>query len=257
MLVTTEQFRSIYTKVVDYISSSEETRNLSISLGLATNSSRVCGGDAKVVCMEPLTGMDLHPCKNAFQGLACLGSRKSDKYQGSVYVGSMSVAADGSCWEWIKHTANTVQSDKGEESCCDTNDSTASTVASCPVSSMSQRIQLWMECSIIVPSTSCIGITVQNCVLFSPQPVICVPKKQAESSVEAVKGRCPNHTWKSLLFESKGLEWFRNALGGQEETKRLFSQAYTNIQKISKPRSAAICFLSLLNVQCSTWMPRG
>jgi len=222
--------------VVSFISQDRDYKSLAVCLGLKPAQAN----SSTQECMEPLAGMDLHPRKNAFQGLACLGSRKSELYQGSVYVGSMLVSSDGSSWEWIKEEST-------EQPCCctqprdDTNDSVASTVVSYPMSttSMNQRLNIWVECSIILPSASCVGLTIQNTPdMFNFPCEKAAAAKQPSSTHSNSKTLDNNlkHLWGKLLFESKGLEWFRQALGGNDETRRLFAQAYTNIQKISKPR---------------------
>lgn len=50
---------------------------------------------------------------------------------------------------------------------------------------------------------------------------------------------CSDTLWKRLLFESKGLQWLRSALGGDEAVRRMFCNAYLNIQSISKPAEVA------------------
>ena len=47
------------------------------------------------------------------------------------------------------------------------------------------------------------------------------------------------HLWKRLLFGDGGLKWFVDALGGEEAAKRMFANAYLNIQSISKPLEVA------------------
>lgn len=47
------------------------------------------------------------------------------------------------------------------------------------------------------------------------------------------------HLWTRLLFGEGGLKWFVDALGGEEATKRMFANAYLNIQSISKPVEVA------------------
>lgn len=69
-------------------------------------------------------------------------------------------------------------------------------------------------------------------------------KKDATSSSSSAAITTDNeHLWKRLLFgdvgSSSSLKWFTDALGGQEVARKMFANAYLNIQSISKPTEVA------------------
>lgn len=170
----------------------------------------------------------------------------------------------------------------------DTNDSTASTVAFLgdsdedgdgELTRFNNFVQQWMECSVLMPSSSCLGLATPAAwtVSASADPLaeegdpsaplaaalrrmkllddtvaqVVSPSKTAAAAVRrphpssllsltaAAGGNGSNQQqqllWKRLLFEGRGLQWFRDAMGGTEAVQRMFANAYLNIQSISKP----------------------
>lgn len=202
--------------------------------------------------------MDLHPSQNAFQGLACLGSRKKESFPASLFLGRMKVNADGSCWEWEQDHQNQ-GNNKLEilEASTDSMHSAASTRdnpkdRNSMLLPLKARINIWLEASVIMPSPICVGAHVkvssllQSCPqdrktasgskrALSTSPMSLEMKQPIQNNQESKK----QQLWRELLFDSLGLKWFRDALGGKDETKKLFSQAYTNIQNISKPKEVS------------------
>lgn len=73
------------------------------------------------------------------------------------------------------------------------------------------------------------------------QPLLLLQGDHAESALPGGGSSCKNEgaLWRRLLFESSGLAWFRDALGGLQRTRDLFANAYLNIQSISKPQEVA------------------
>lgn len=256
ILVTTAQFKAIYEHIAEHIASNACMMQLASCLKLVPS----CSGTSEMEVTKNLLqknhwwsgllGLDLHPRQNAFQGLACLRSRKNDSAAASKFLGNMHVQGDGSVWTW-RSSSNCV-----EEEVCGVEDSilsNASTVTdgisggACNELSMSfrQRVQMWMEASVVMPSATCMNVKVFLCPskpLFKPhsnqkkRSITLVPGSVSPDAPVLVKKQ---DLWKELLFESNGLKWFRDALGGRDHAKQLFAQAYTNIQNISKPREVS------------------
>jgi hypothetical protein len=66
---------------------------------LCSNSS---GGGTGMAREAALMGMDLHPRQNAYQGLACIGSKKKAEDIGNRLVGMMQVRGNSSSsWRWV------------------------------------------------------------------------------------------------------------------------------------------------------------
>lgn len=221
------------------------------------------------------------------QGLACLGSKKSEEAPRSRYVGAMEVDFETCEWRWCS-------SGEGADSrACggrgdDTNDSIASTVAFSGDSHedggddlvrFNNFVQQWMECSVLMPSSQCLGLATPAAWTVWASGESSSPEEEEEPSAPflaaalrriqllddavtrvvspsktAVAVRSRPHLplaaaqagqninnqqqqllWKKLLFEGRGLQWFRDAMGGTEAVQRMFANAYLNIQSISKP----------------------
>lgn len=79
-------------------------------------------------CTAALVGMDMHPRRNAEQGLACLGSRKTGVAQGNRLLGMMHVDTAGAC-SWV------------QDYCAKTH-----------------RLLIATECSILAPGPRCIAL---------------------------------------------------------------------------------------------------
>lgn len=134
-LITLAQFRCLYELIVQSISSSHSNAHLAYFLDLISiqeyeqrspscnrDGAFACGEEAKrcddikvsaldgMLCKNSggtgmareaaLMGMDLHPRQNAYQGLACIGSKKKAGDIGNRLVGMMQVKEDSS-WQWV------------------------------------------------------------------------------------------------------------------------------------------------------------
>lgn len=263
LLLTTEQFKAVYEHLAQHISGSADMKMLSSYLLKSSQSEPDLAAqilkDGEWWC--GLLGMDLHPRQNAFQGLACLGSRKQDGFPPSAYIGDMRVAKDGSSWEWgLKKPCNFSASDLS----CRSSSSMQSAASTLPAGQemttvpfkqlpLKERIQIWLACSVIMPSPACIGASVKcdaggiQSSFFSNSKTSGNNKKRSVALSEnddvgegegSGTGK-KKQLWKDLLFESAGLKWFRDSFGGKDEVKKLFGQAYTNIQNISKPKEVS------------------
>lgn len=139
-------------------------------------------------------------------------------------------------------------------------------------------MQLWMEASVVMPSGSCVGFDMQEAALrvVCPNAHAAVPfplsgtllalreldartselcgcsvganRRPPRSGLSATSAasvanctatNADGELWKKLVYHSSGLQWFRDVLGGEEAVRRLFQNAYLNIQSISKPSELA------------------
>lgn len=262
ILVTTEQFRAIYQHVVQHIQTNPEMQLLS-SVLLNSTGDEDAPKKANMLLdndkwWSGLLGMDLHPQKNAYQGLACTGSRKNLDAKASSILGTMLVSGDGSSWEWISspQQVEKPQQDATDESMC----SKASTVSSCSHAPLVEKAGLphkilsWMEASVIMPSPSCIPVKIScSPPVSNTAGVQDAKKRKIPLSVERNLNPEQGTRWRTLVFESMGLQWFREALGGKEETRRMFAQVYTNIQNISKPKEVSEAANNKKNAGCPPW----
>lgn len=145
-----------------------------------------------------------------------------------------------------------------------------------PLQRFHSLLKEWLECSIIMPSSRCCGLKLPAGLSVphlaskeegSPPSAFALEgqllaAKHLDAAVSgtaaaasAAHGRMAmtlllpargaraaapsgsaEELCRRLLFSSSGLEWFREALGGMEETKAMFANAYFNIQSISKPQ---------------------
>ena len=166
----------------------------------------------------------------------------------------MDVKKDGSSWDWLS---------LGDACCFEMKAyhqeasmlSEASTMEApfCPKkqqlwkpSSWSQKVQMWLDASVIMPSPSCMCVEVSAAAAASSAEKISFAKhsisnnkKRPFLSQEEVPSTQKQPLWRQLLFDSAGLQWFREALGGTQETRRLFANVYTNIKSISKPKEVS------------------
>lgn len=239
-------------------------------------------------------------CKTIWtsQGLACLGSKKSEDALRSRYVGAMEVDMDSCEWRWCSSSGGNMQDGGGD----DTNDSIASTVAGEETSfgacqkdgdavlqKFHQLAMQWMECSILMPSSSCCSLRLPDgwlqlddaaaaagaaaasltCPLAPTlhrmklldeavsRTILPAAAKKASSFASRRQPLLPTSSdtqlWKRLLFESKGLQWLRSALGGDDAVQKMFANAYLNIQSISKPAEVAEAASKKGGSLCAPW----
>jgi hypothetical protein len=255
--LTTVQFKAVYDKIVQYMNECEEMKLLNSKS--ESRCSEILQGD---YWWSGLMGVDLHPKQNSFQGLACLKSRKTEGVKPSTLIGKMLVNKDGGSWEWVKNVNSSLPvSDILPDCDGDSRDSAASTVIGREEESLhdlKNRMVDWVQCSIIMPSPNCVGAKVnlhQSTTGPLKNSLTNLQRLENKRSFSETDNQASDqrNLWKSLVFDSTGLSWFRDALGGREETKKLFSAAYTNIQNISKPREVSEAANSGRKGACPPW----
>lgn len=278
MLLTIDQFRAVYQQVSTHILKCPEKQMLAACL-LKSPCPQTCTMLPEEMASEiissgswwsGLIGVDLHPRQNAFQGLACLGSRKKETYPPSFVLGRMKVSTDGSSWGWEQQQQQCLTTENAKFHTDTSTEwslneaSNASTLQAVPNEqagsagplTLKDRIGVWVEASILIPSPTCIAInhgsslldkTFTNTISMASEG----SKKRRDTAPMEAPGKKP--LWKELLLESAGLRWFREGFGGAEETGRLFSQAYTNIQNISKPKEVSDAAKGAAAGKCPPW----
>lgn len=302
IVVSSAQFRLVYHHMAELIRTTLENLAAALRLVDTPDKDRQMQMETDAMrdpLHGALVGMDMHPRQNVFQvrfledlhqtemildlfmapqdrisvqqlifaymqkqGLACLGSKKSEDAPRSMYVGAMRINTETCEWQWdVFSSANNNGSDSD-----DTKDSTASTVAffdthddgndkeNMLLARFGTLVQQWMECSILMPSSTCgslhvpdswkivvpaaaaaaatgdfplAGILQRMTLVDNAVSSIISPSKQKKRppttttwrpSEASGSGVSPSsgvvELWKRLLFEGRGLQWFRDALGG-------------------------------------------